>query len=62
MAKRPTPKKRQSNSSSGNRYGAYLRKQWHKLRGGMNSPFASFAEGRKPQAEKALEKITKIKA
>lgn len=61
MAKRPTPKKRLSSDRSGNRYGAYLRKQWTRLRGQMNSPYCKFAE--KKQSEgKTLEKITKIKA
>ncbi len=61
MAKRPTPKKKMSSDRSGNRYGSYLRKQWSKLRGRMNSPYASFYV--KPESgEKALENITKIKA
>ncbi|HLD07633.1 MAG TPA: hypothetical protein VJB60_01065 [Candidatus Peribacterales bacterium] len=61
MAKRPTPKKRLSNDRSGNRYGAYLRSQWKKLRGRMNSPYAGYYTKEK-SGEKALEKITKIKA
>jgi len=62
MAKRPTPDKRLSKDRGGNRYGAYLRKQWRRLRGRMNSPYCRFAEGKKGGADKALEKITKIKA
>jgi len=61
MAKRPTPKKRLSSERSGNRYGSYLRRQWKRLRGQMNSPYCRFAE-KKQSGEKALEKITKIKA
>jgi ribosomal protein L37AE/L43A len=61
MAKRPTPKKRLSSDRSGDRYGAYLRKQWSRLRGQMNSPYCRFAE-KKISADSALEKITKIKA
>ncbi len=62
MAKRPTPSKRLSKDRSGHRYGSYLRKQWRKLRSRMNSPYCRFAEGKKPSEDKALEKITKIKA
>ena len=61
MAKRPTPKKRLSSDRSGNRYAAYLRRQWKRLRGQMNSPYAVLAT-RKEREGKALEKITKIKA
>ena len=61
MAKRPTPKKRLSNDRSGNRYGAFLRKEWRRLRGQANSPFSSFME-KKGKSDKALEKITKVKA
>lgn len=60
MAKRPTPKQHLSKSRSGNRYGAYLRKQWKRLRSQTSSPYAVFAV--KEKSEKALEKITKIKA
>lgn len=60
MAKRPTPKKRLSSDRSGNRYASYLRKEWRRLRNQMNSPFGKFME--KDKADKALEKITKIKA
>ena len=61
MAKRPTPKKRLSNDRSGNRYASYLRKQWRKLRGQLNSPYAGYYREEK-SGEKALKKITKIKA
>jgi ribosomal protein L37AE/L43A len=61
MAKRPTPKKRLSNDRSGNRYGAYLRRQWRRLKGQMNSPYSKYAP-KKENANKAIEKITKIKA
>ena len=60
MAKRPTPKKRLSNDRGGNRYGAYLRKQWRQLRNRMNSPYATPAQQK--ASDKALEKITKVKA
>lgn len=60
MAKRPTPKKRLSSDRSGNRYASFLRKEWRRLRGQMNSPFCKFVE--KDKGDKALEKITKIKA
>jgi|ETNmetMinimDraft_2_1059921.scaffolds.fasta_scaffold285818_1 ribosomal protein L37AE/L43A len=61
MAKRPTPKQRLCKDRSGNRHGAYLRKQWKKLRNQMNSPYCRFAVP-KQGSGKALEKITKIKA
>ncbi|MBT3835242.1 hypothetical protein HOF56_03245 [Candidatus Peribacteria bacterium] len=61
MAKRPTPKQRLSSDRGGKRYGAYLRKQWRRLRNRMNSPYATFVEN-KDSGDKALEKITKIKA
>ena len=60
MAKRPTPKKRLSNDRSGNRYGAYARKERRRLFGQANSPWSSFRK--KEKEGKALEKITKIKA
>lgn len=60
MAKRPTPKKRLSNDRSGNRYASFLRKEWKRLLGEANSPYAKFAV--KEEGKKALEKITKIKA
>lgn len=61
MAKRPTPKKKLSKDRSGHRYSAYLKKQWRKLRGRMDSPFAGYYQ-KEESSEKALEKITKIKA
>lgn len=61
MAKRPTPKKRLSSDRGGNRYGAYLRRQWHRLKGQMNSPYNAYATKR-DAGDRALEKITKIKA
>ena len=61
MAKRPTPKKKLSKDRSNHRYSAYVKKQIHKLRGRMNSPFAGYYE-KEDTGEKALEKITKIKA
>ena len=61
MAKRPTPKKRLSNDRSGNRYASFLRKEWKRLRGEANSPYAKFAV-KEGAGTKALEKITKIKA
>jgi hypothetical protein len=60
MAKRPTPDKRLSRDRSGDRYGAYLRKQWRQLRNRMNSPYALIVK--KSGGDKALEKITKVKA
>lgn len=60
MAKRPTPKKRLSADRSGNRYGAFLRKEWKRLEGQANSPYGKFVV--KEESKKALEKITKIKA
>ena len=60
MAKRPTPKKRLSNDRSGNRYASFLRKEWRRIRGQSNSPCGGYAT--KDESEKALEKITKIKA
>ena len=60
MAKRPTPKKRLSNDRSGNRYASFLRKEWRRIRGEANSPFGGYAS--KDKGDKALEKITKIKA
>lgn len=60
MAKRPTPKKRLSSDRSGNRYASFLRKEWRRLQGQMNSPFCKFMK--KDKGDKALEKITKIKA
>ena len=61
MAKRPTPKKRLSNDRSGNRYASFLRKEWRRLRNEANSPYAKWME-KKGKGEKAMEKITKIKA
>jgi ribosomal protein L37AE/L43A len=60
MAKRPTPKKRLSSDRSGNRYGSFLRKEWKRLQGQANSPYGKFMK--KEEGQKALEKITKIKA
>jgi len=60
MSKRPTPKKRQSNDRSGNRYGSFLRKERKRILGQVNSPFGKYME--KEASTKALEKITKIKA
>ncbi|MEK7136966.1 MAG: hypothetical protein AAB853_01660 [Patescibacteria group bacterium] len=61
MAKRPTPKKRLSSDRSGNRYASFLRKEWRRLRNQTNSPFGKWME-KKGKGDKALEKITKIKA
>jgi len=61
MAKRPTPSKQLSKDRGGNRYDAYLRKQWRKLRNQMNSPYCQVAP-QKEKGDKALEEITKIKA
>ena len=61
MAKRPTPKKRLSNDRGGNRYASYVQKQWRKLKNQMNSPFCQFAT-KKEGGDKALKKITKVKA
>ena len=61
MAKRPTPKKRLSNDRSGNRSASFLRKEWRRLRGQANSPFGTWM-AKKDKGDKALEKITKIKA
>lgn len=61
MAKRPTPKKKMSKDRSHARYGAYVRKQLRKLHGRLNSPFAGYYE-KEESGDKALEKITKVKA
>jgi CRISPR/Cas system-associated protein Cas5 (RAMP superfamily) len=61
MAKRPTPKKRLSADRSGNRFASFLRKEWRRLQRQVNSPYGQWAEQREDE-EKALEKITKIKA
>lgn len=61
MAKRPTPKKRLPKDRSRRRHSAYLAGEVKRLTNKLASPYGAPAQ-RKSKGEKALQKITKIKA
>lgn len=61
MAKRPTPKKRKAKSNGRSQHSQYLINEIRRLRGKQNSPYAGPAAPKK-KADKALERITRIKA
>lgn len=60
MAKRPTPKKRRSQRAMRVQRSAYLASEVKRLEKKQNSPFAAPAAPKK--GDKALEKVTHIKA
>ena len=61
MSKRPTPKKRRAKSAGGAQEAAYIRRQRERLQDRQASPYAVLAEP-KNKADKALKRITKMKA
>ena len=61
MSKRPTPKKRKPKSDGRTQHSVFLLKEIRRLRNITNSPYSVTAE-RKSKSDKALEKITRIKA
>ncbi|TSC78985.1 MAG: hypothetical protein G01um101425_831 [Candidatus Peregrinibacteria bacterium Gr01-1014_25] len=61
MAKRPTPKKRRPKSRTRVQRSTYLMTESRRLRALSNSPYAGPAAPKK-RGEKAVEKITRIKA
>jgi hypothetical protein len=61
MGKRPTPKKRKAKSAGRRQHSVYMGNEIRRLRNRQNSPYAAKAEP-KNKADKALEKITRVKA
>ncbi len=61
MSKRPTPKKRRPKSRTRIQRSTFLAAEAKRLIGRSRSPFGGPAKPKK-QGEKALEKITRIKA
>ncbi len=61
MGKRPTPKKRKAKSAGRRQHSVYLQHEMKRLRNRANSPYAVIAEP-KNKADKAMEKITRVKA
>ena len=61
MGKRPTPKKRKAKSAGRTQHSIFLQKEVRRLRDLQNSPYA-VPVARKDKADKALEKITRVKA
>lgn len=61
MSKRPTPKKRKPKSDGRTQHSVFLLKEIRRLRNITNSPY-SVPAARKSKSDKALEKITRIKA
>lgn len=61
MAKRPTPKKRRSKSQTRTQHSAFMQRERRRLANLRNSPYAVFAS-KKDEGEKAIEKVTRIKA
>lgn len=61
MGKRPTPKKRKAKSAGRTQHSIYLNEEIKRLRNRQNSPYAAPMEP-KDKADKALEKITRVKA
>ena len=63
MAKRPTPKKRQSKSSSSRRYKEYENRAQKKIKGMVDYMLTLKKRGNlKATVKKESEKVTKIKA
>jgi len=61
MSKRPTPKKRREKSRGRHQHAIYDQKHIRRLGNRQNSPYAVPAKP-KGREDKALEKITRIKA
>ena len=61
MGKRPTPKKRKAKSAGRTQHSIFLQKEIRRLRNLQNSPYAGPVQ-RKDKVDKALEKITRVKA
>jgi hypothetical protein len=61
MAKRPTPKKRRAKSKGRHQYAVYVKHEIQRLEDRQNSPYARLAPPKRG-GEKAIEKITRIKA
>jgi hypothetical protein len=61
MAKRPTPKRHKSKSATRTRHSAYVNDEVLRLIGRVQSPYAAPAAPKK-KGDKALKKVTRIKA
>ena len=61
MGKRPTPKKRKAKSAGRTQHSIFLQKEVRRLRNLQNSPYGGPVPP-KDKTEKALEKITRVKA
>ena len=61
MGKRPTPKKRKAKSAGRTQHSVYLNEEIVRLRNLQNSPYGGPMQ-KKDKADKALERITRVKA
>ena len=61
MGKRPTPKKRKAKSAGRRQHSVYILKEVKRLQNRQNSPYSVQVEPKR-KADKALEKITRVKA
>lgn len=61
MGKRPTPKKRKAKSHGRTQHSIFLQKEVRRLVGLQNSPYAGPVPP-KDKTDKAIEKITRVKA
>ena len=61
MGKKPTPKKRKAKSAGRRQHSVYILHEVKRLQDRQNSPYSVRAE-KKNKADKALTKITRVKA